>query len=105
MPIFTTPKVGDLIVPNIDYIEANPTIVEAYGLRSGQPYEVMSVVDLKAVAEAEGYPSEDISGWGIDKIRHINSEEILDINDGNPETEEWFAFFIEEDSARLIQKE
>lgn len=105
MPIFQIPEPGDILVPNNDYILSNETIVEAYGIRAGQPYEVISVVDLKTVAEAEGYTGADVDGWGVDKIKHISSDDVIDINDGNPDTAEFWALFVQADSARLIKKE
>lgn len=87
-----TPKVGQLVIPNEQYIEFNTTIVESFpNLRSGKEYEILAIASLD-----EDFP--DV--WGITKLRCLETNEIYDLKDA-PALEEYWALITEEDSIRV----
>lgn len=86
-----TPNIGQLVIPNEQYIDFNTMIIESFpNLRSGKEYEILEMDHL------DDFP--DV--WGITKLRCLETNEIFDLKDA-PGLQDFWALITEEDSIRV----
>ena len=83
------PSVGDLMVINQAYCDANPLFTQYIpGLKPGQTYEILNI-------------GEDYGEWGITSIKNVDTEEVLDITTVQ-ELDSYWAMFDKYDSFRVF---
>lgn len=87
-----TPKVGQILIPNQDYIESNPEIINAFpNIQKGKEFEILEVIT----------DTDDM--WGITKLLDIAENKVIDLAEA-PSLEGYWTLFMEEDSIRVVDK-
>lgn len=85
-----TPKVGQILIPNQDYIESNPEIIEAFpNIVKGKEYEILEVI----------IDVDDM--WGITKLKDLSNDSLISLEDA-PSLSGYWTLFMQDDSIRVV---